>query len=294
MLSRLGLDYSERGGELVFRCQSGRHEDRVPSCRVRDGGGRNGLFHCFSCKWSGDVYTLVEKVLDLDFTEAYKFVRGSIGKVRPERDADAEDDYPDPVLYEPEPIDPPKGLRDVDGRCRDYLLRKRGLDAAMIEGYGVRDWRWRRRAWVPLTRDGKLISWLARAYDGSKPKVLTPAAGHGSHEWALFGLDVVDRSVGRLHFTEGWIDAIRVRQAGFENVVAACGSVVTEEQVDEIAWAGNVVHWQDADVAGRAMTRDLRAWLGRRCEVEVVVLPAGTDPADHSARKLRKFYNHRR
>jgi hypothetical protein len=173
-------------------------------------------------------------------------------------------------------------------RCMRYLERRRvGWGEVML--FGLRDWPRRRRVWVPLTRGGVLISWLARSYVGSVLKVRTPKGGGLGKRWALFGLDQLDRTEKIICLAEAWVDVIRLRQAGFVNPVGACGSVLTEEQVEELSWAERVLLFKEGDAGGETFEATTRQWMGRRCAVDVVEHPSGRDPAWHTVKGLLKL-----
>lgn len=66
MLAKLGITSAEsKPPKWVARCPSGRHEDRDPSWEIFEGLGneKNGLHHCFSCKYGGTATDLVMKVM---------------------------------------------------------------------------------------------------------------------------------------------------------------------------------------------------------------------------------------
>jgi DNA primase len=81
---------------------------------------------------------------------------------------------------------------------------------------------------------------------------------------------------------EGYTDVIAMHQAGLRNTVGLMGTALTEEQVAELGRLASVVVLAlDADSAGQeAMLRAARVAAGRRLELRVVELPAGSDPAD--------------
>ncbi len=68
----------EGGGELVACCPF--HDERTPSFKVTPS---KGLFYCFGCHRSGDVFTFIEKIEGVTFTEAIRRV-AEIGGLNPE------------------------------------------------------------------------------------------------------------------------------------------------------------------------------------------------------------------
>ena len=286
LLTRLEIQFKRRGGELVARCMSGRHADSNPSWGIRaDDGDRSGLFYCFSCHWGGSVYDLVMTVRGCEFQEALEFVKGSSKKSVYIEDEDVVYNMTF-RQYEPPGIREPIGLQPIQAGspCVRYMS-DRGFGAEEIRTFGLMDWVWRGRLWVPVRRQGLLIAWDARSYSDSDPKVLTPKGNTAGSEWGLFGLDQADRSKRVVNLVEGWADALRVWQTGLPNPVAIRGSKITEQQVSELSWADTIFVWREGDVAGSVMATEARAWFtGKR--VEIVRLPKGMDPAEFRPAEL--------
>jgi DNA primase len=85
---------------------------------------------------------------------------------------------------------------------------------------------------------------------------------------------------------EGNTDAIALRQAGLEPVVASMGTALTERQLRELSRLTRRL-WLcfDADAAGEAATlRGMELAAGLGFEIRVVSLPPGLDPADAAER----------
>jgi len=299
VMAELKVDFERKGTDLWFRCRSGEHPDGTPSCAMREepGAEAHGLVFCHSCKWSTDVFGLVMAVKSCPFPEALHFV----GR---HREANLVEGEEDPAVYRrllkragPGEVELPEGLRSIvfeRGRrteCAEYLL-SRGFGQREVDHFGLRDWPGRTRLFVPIFRNGMLISYVARTYFGITPKVLTPLAASGAR-WAMVNHDGLDLRKEEVHITEGWASCFRVWQAGFKNVVATCGSRLKLEQVLDLAWAKQFVLWQEGDRAGEAFFGELLAWLGRGRSVEAVVLPYKTDPADFGTRELLELYEHR-
>jgi DNA primase len=79
---------------------------------------------------------------------------------------------------------------------------------------------------------------------------------------------------------EGYMDAIAVARAGVANVVASCGTSLTEAQVKLLArFTRRVVVNYDPDTAGQAATeRSLVLLLEQGFDARVLRLPGGADP----------------
>src|SRR5436190_8382275 len=104
----------------------------------------------------------------------------------------------------------------------------------------------------------------------------------------LYGLDLARAAIARQNravIVEGNTDAIALRQAGFEPVVAAMGTALTEQHLRELSrLSKNLALCFDADAAGQEATlRGMELAAAQGFDIRVVSLPAGTDPADDPA-----------
>jgi DNA primase len=156
-----------------------------------------------------------------------------------------------------------------------------------IDGCGLLDWPAKKRILVPITRHGRLISWVARSYSGAKPKTFAPAGA--PKKWELIGFDQFNRSHRTVNVCEGWVDRIRLMQIGRSNACALCGSKMSEYQAEALIFAERIIIWQDGDKAGEVMAEDLAAWLGRGRELLIVPTPSGKDPGTFSPSELSEF-----
>jgi len=101
----------------------------------------------------------------------------------------------------------------------------------------------------------------------------------------LYGLDTGRQAIAkqdRAVVVEGNTDVIALRQAGFEPVVAAMGTALTEAQLKELnRLTKRLFLCFDADAAGQDATlRGMELAVARGFDVKIVSLPKGTDPAD--------------
>jgi len=293
LLVALGVKFVRKDQEIVARCISGEHDDKNPSWSIHDepGDDKHGVFHCFSCGWSGNVFTLIEKARGVEFEKAVefamKFVNGHVKVRQPDEDRTFNTRELTAECRVPSGI-----VRIARGsQCWRYL-ESRGIGAKEIETYNLRDWIWRRRVWVPITSGGRLVTWLARTYDGDRKKVLHPKGDRRGTRWGIFGIDQVDRSLRFVSLSEGWVSAIRVRQAEIPNSTAINGATLTEEQAEQLAFADTVVAWREGDAGGAAFERSIKGWF-RRKKVVVIRMQPGYDPGDHEAMEIRKIYEER-
>nr|MDQ6914998.1 DNA primase [Actinomycetota bacterium] len=151
--------------------------------------------------------------------------------------------------------------------------------------------RFRGRLMFPLCdARGRVLGFGARALrEDERPKYLNTAEGEIYHKGrALFGADLARAEAARersVVLVEGYTDALALHQGGIGNAVALMGTALTVEQVGELArlvGPEGVVHLAlDADASGQeAMLRAARVAEERALRLDVVPMPAGTDPAE--------------
>lgn len=175
------------------------------------------------------------------------------------------------------------------------------------EGGGAYD-RFRNRIMIPI-RDamGRVIGFGGRVLDDGVPKYMnSPQTPLFDKSRVIFALDRAKRAIRvkeQVVLVEGYMDVISAHQHGFENVVAAMGTAVTEYQLQTLTkYAKNLIFALDADAAGiNATIRSLH--LAREAlsaglqpvptprgtmryekqlsaALKVALLPAGKDPDD--------------
>jgi DNA primase len=148
--------------------------------------------------------------------------------------------------------------------------------------------RFRSRIMFPLADvRGRVLGFGARAMrEEQRPKYLNTSDNDVYHKGShLYGADLARAHAtraGEVILCEGYTDAIALHQAGMRNAVGLMGTALTAEQVGELArMAQTVLLALDADSAGQeAMLKAFRLANKRNLELRVVMLPAGTDPAD--------------
>jgi DNA primase len=166
--------------------------------------------------------------------------------------------------------------------------------------------RFRNRIMFPIRdRDSNVVGFGGRAMGDAVPKYLnssqTPVFDKSS---LVYGLDVAKEAIRQSEevvIVEGYMDVIAAHQFGYENVVGAMGTALTEGQVGQIKRAGKqIVLALDADTAGQMATLrgldTVRESLGDsdqpvpdamgiihfekrlRAEIRIARIPEGKDP----------------
>ncbi len=173
------------------------------------------------------------------------------------------------------------------------------------DGGGFYD-RFRGRVIYPIRdRQGHVCGFGGRVLDDSLPKYLnspqTPVFDKGS---VLYGIDLAREAIRRAEtaiLVEGYMDVIMAHQAGFQNVIGAMGTALSQEQLRTLKpLAKRLILALDPDVAGdKATLRGLEAakeTLDQRvvpvptargivryetaldAELRILTLPEGRDP----------------
>jgi DNA primase len=145
--------------------------------------------------------------------------------------------------------------------------------------------RFRRRVMFPIANDsGKIVAFGGRALGDDLPKYLnSPETPIYTKSNILYHLDRAKEALRQSDFAvlvEGYMDAIAVARAGISNVVASCGTSLTEPQVKLLSrFTRRIIVNYDPDTAGQAATeRSLTILLEQGAEVRVLALPGGKDP----------------
>jgi DNA primase len=168
--------------------------------------------------------------------------------------------------------------RALRGKFSEKLLADSGLVARDPSGR-LYD-RFRRRILFPIADErGRVVAFGGRALGDDLPKYLnSPETPIYSKSRVLYNLERAKEAIRKSEFAvlvEGYMDAIGVHRAGVGNVVATCGTALTEQQLKLLGrFARRVVVNFDPDAAGQIATeRSLGLLVEQGFEVRVLVLP---------------------
>jgi DNA primase len=161
------------------------------------------------------------------------------------------------------------------------LVRRRKESAGFYDSF-------RGRLMFPIDNEsGKVIAFGGRAMrDEDEPKYLnspeTPIYRKTSVLYNLHRAREGMRKSDRVVLVEGYMDVIGVHSAGVKEVVASCGTALTNAQVRAIhRHADTVVVNFDPDRAGAdAAERAIQLFLDEGVRVRVLALEGGLDPDD--------------
>jgi DNA primase len=158
--------------------------------------------------------------------------------------------------------------------------------------------RFRRRLMFPIWNErGKVIGFGGRALmPDAQPKYLnSPESPLYSKSHVLYALHFARdaaQKAGRLVVVEGYFDCLSLHQAGITNVVASCGTALTQQQVGLMArYVPEVVMNYDPDAAGQnAMRRSIDLLLAKALRVRILKLEGGLDPDDYVRKEGGEVY----
>jgi DNA primase len=188
------------------------------------------------------------------------------------------------------------GLSPGNGLARK--AQEKGFTPAELRAAGLTNARgndyFPQRLMFPLAdARGRVVGFQARKLHDDDPlrgKYVNSPEGELFRKSAiLYGLHLARPAIakgGRAIVVEGNTDAIALRQAGLEPVVASMGTALTEQHLRELSrLTRQLFLCFDADAAGEAATlRGMELAVGQGFEVRVVSLPPGEDPADAADR----------
>ena len=138
---------------------------------------------------------------------------------------------------------------------------------------------------------GRTIPHLEPNSDATAPKYLnSPETPVYQKSKILYGLPQAMetiRATKELFLVEGYMDVVSLSQAGVLNVVATCGTAVTEEHIKRIAQIANrVTVLFDGDRAGKAAAgKAFSVFMNSGVDVHALFIPDELDPDDVAKRE---------
>ena len=178
--------------------------------------------------------------------------------------------------------------RLLDERFSHEQLEASGLAMKRQEGSGFYD-RFRGRLMFPIQNEsGKVIGFGGRAMKtGDEPKYLnSPETSIYRKSFVLYNLHRAKDAMRKLEqvvLVEGYMDVIGVHSAGVREVVASCGTALTNTQVRVLKkHTDHIIVNFDPDTAGaNAAERSIQMLLEEGMRVRVAELEGGLDPDEY-------------
>ena len=131
----------------------------------------------------------------------------------------------------------------------------------------------------------RYIAFGGRVLDNSLPKYInSPENLVYSKARNLYGLNIAKNSkTENLIIVEGYMDVVSLHQRGIENVVASCGTALTEAQGRLLRkYSQKVIISYDSDGAGQAATlRGLEILSNLGCDIRILQMEGAKDPDEY-------------
>ncbi|MDD5359505.1 MAG: DNA primase [Sulfurovaceae bacterium] len=289
------------------------------------------IYHCFGCGAGGDVFNFVQAFKKIEFYDAveevaqmYNFTL-SYTTNHTKRDISilerynylfisslaASDKVKDYVLkrnIKPETIEEwqigyalPTAKQKQ--QAAEYLFATDELiEANLFARDGDRVYaRFSDRLTFPIhSSSGKIIGWSGRAMsekDGVAKYLNSPQSDIFDKAKILYGLDKAKANITKLReaiIVEGHIDVVLSHQAGFKNTVGTQGTALTMQHIEQLKKLGcNIKLVFDGDKAGQAAALKASTLIvAAGLSGEVIIMPAGLDPADMISSHSVDKYEH--
>lgn len=173
----------------------------------------------------------------------------------------------------------------VEKKITPKEIDKAGLTKLSSAGNPID--RFRNRLIFPILGEHKrVIAFGGRALadDEKGPKYLnspeTPVYNKSRVLYAPGFAAAKVRAANEVMIVEGYMDAIALHQAGFENVVATAGTAFSAQQCAKIKHYSIVMIFDGDEAGRRAAARATEVALKEHLRLKVAMLPAGMDPDD--------------
>ncbi len=172
----------------------------------------------------------------------------------------------------------------AEGYKTEYLVEA-GLSIQYDDGRVVD--RFHSRAMFPIhSLAGRVIAYSGRTLSNESniaKYVNSPETPIYVKSRALYGIWLAKGDISkadRCYLAEGNVDVVSMHQLGLRNVVASCGTSLTEEQIRIIKkFTNNITVMYDGDAAGiHAAQRAIGMVLKEGMNVSLVLFPDGDDP----------------
>ena len=258
--------------------------------------GRN-LFHCFACGAGGDVLDLAAALEGVPLRQAALLLRDRFSAPGLSRPPGATGEKPVTKKIRVDPVDPtnpPLGFQLTGLRAGHPYVASRRIRPETADTFGIGYYPgpglMGGRMAIPIHDHlGRLVAYAGRAVDDAQPRYLLPAGFRKSG--VLYNLHRAAGVPGRgVIVVEGFLDCMRVWQAGHRGVVALMGAAMSPFQQQLLTDRfSRVALMLDGDTAGRNATRELAARLQPLVEVYAVRLPEGSQPDSASDREIETF-----
>lgn len=277
----LGLELMRSGSNHFCRCIY--HDEKTPSLSFK---ADKNFFHCFSCEKGGDIITLVQDKLHLDFVEACKYLEDMYGIKLYEKSKNYQKHQKQK-----------KDLEDLNETYQKAFYGSKAYEYATTRGisletakefglgYGVKTTKemfaYEDRLILPIHRhNGDLCGFGGRILEKSKlAKYINSKNDNGfDKSKLLYALHLAKHEIKRHDeciVVEGYLDTILAHQKGYKNVVAPLGVALNEFHINSLnSYTKNITLCFDNDDAGANATfRTIKKMVKNLEFFKVMLLP---------------------
>lgn len=283
-----------------WKCFRRRGDGVQGRCPLHGGQGENAFhadlrhngFHCFSCQAGGSVLDLVAQLEGCSVRHAALLLQEWFAVERPlcpawgrrtpaQQRIKEKRKAPVPLWFSLQPID-----------HRHGYLRRRGIHtntaAHFGAGYYAGPGLLHGRVVIPIHNErGQLLAYAGRSIGEVGPKYKLP--GGFAKSQVLFNLHRAwAQGQDTVVVVEGFLDCMKVHQAGLPGVVALMGCCLSAEQEKLLLERFRKTVWMlDGDGAGQQATRSIAARLGNRSRISVVNLTVDQQPDRMSSEEIQ-------
>ena len=228
------------------------HNDTNPSLRISK---KSGLYHCFSCGSSGNLFSLTKvllktslyKLLGIEADILSNYWLQNINKkyIREKAKIDVEMIISDGKLY--------SITASSDIRILQYL-KYRKISFDFVKQYNIQytffckinETIFKDRLIIPIIVNNKIVSYEGRTFTKANPKVLYP---RNSNVSSLFNIDNLKYNEP-LFLVEGIMDLAPLFNLGYRNITCTFGSNIKQEQLQQLKQFSEIIVIPDNDIAG--------------------------------------------
>lgn len=253
-LLRLGIEASQRRSELIALCPMHKYrvgkEDNNPSWSIN---ADTGAHHCFSCGYKGNLLTLISDLLEYGDLEKAKSWLRSNTDVNWELVSKQLNEAKKTYIHLPKLVPMSEARLAVFKEVPAWAAKDRGLSVEACNTYGV-SWRESDSTWILPIRslDGRLLGWQEKGHLSRKFFNRPPGVPKSK---TLFGMNCWDKD--QMIVIESPLDAVKLKSVGIPGGVATFGAVVSQDQIEIMRKAENLIIAMDNDEAGRKTNKFL-------------------------------------
>lgn len=280
VLDKEGIYYKKTNNpaEVLIQCTSGEHSDSHPSMQVNI---EEGMFHCWSCKFSGNVVKLLRSLgihqnLFLETKQPYR-----IDKMKKKLRA----------IREKDTFTLPKTRNSAYGNFKGITPQTfKEFGAFFSSEMSLEDY-----VCVPIYQFGKLkfIEGRLKFNDPDRPKYQRKPTGAPAGE-VLFPIDKIEHN-NTVILVEGLFDMLNLWQMGYKNVLCMFGANnFNKYKIELLNMLGiTKVHiLYDGDQMGRTASAKLKEFLEKNdFHTQIFNLPDRIDPGQLTKEDMYRYYD---